>query len=91
MTCVVIINGHFSHDFGAFDVNYIDLSDNEPCGDNTLLLSTFVPLSSECSTLQKNLTNLLSLVVVMFKCCMVKHIQHEHSEEMKRKSCLVST
>ena len=90
---------HFFHVYGALDrVNCIGLSDEKLSGDiTTLPLSTFVPSSIECITLRKNFAVLLGRVVVekleyfkKFQCCVVKHIQHEYSEEMKQKSCLVS-
>ena len=91
---------HFFHVYAALDrVNCLEIPDDEPCGDmSTLPLSAFVPSADECSILRLNYATLLSRIVVekldyfkMFQGCVVKHIQHKHSDVMKKKSVVVSS
>ena len=91
---------HYFHSYAVLDrVNCADLSSDVPVGDvKSLSFAAFLPTPEDCSVIRYNYSVLLGRVLVeklsffkKFRDCIPKHIIHEHSLEMKKKSTVVST
>lgn len=90
---------HYFHSYAVFNrIDFSDLASDQPIADvSTLSLSTYLPDTTDCAKLRENYAILLARVVVeempyfrVFRDCVVKHIKHLYSSEMKAKSVLVS-
>lgn len=90
---------HYFHSYAVLDrVNCGDLASDVRAGDvKSLSFAAFLPTPEDCSTIRYNYSVLLGRVLVeklsffkKFRDCIPKHIIHQHSEEMKKKSTVVS-
>ena len=91
---------HYFHSYAVLDrVNCADLPSGAPAGDiKSLSFAAFLPTPEDCSVIRYNYSVLLGRVLVeklsffkKFQDCIPKHLVHQHSEEMKKKSEVVST
>ena len=91
---------HYFHSYAVLDrVNCADLPSDVPVGDvKSLSFAAFLPTPEDCSVIPHNYSVLLGRVLIeklsffkKFRDCIPKHIIHEHSSEMKKKSTVVST
>ena len=90
---------HYFHFYAALDrIDFHHLCNDKPIADvSTLPLTTFLPNKQDSSALRNNYAILLGRELVRsipffsdFKDCIPAHISHKYSEEMSRKSTVVS-
>lgn len=85
------------HNFQSYSsLNRVDISSASRSSDiniNKIPVSSFLPSISDCSALKQNYAILMARIVVdeiphfhKIKECVPKHIIHQHSEEMTKKS-----
>ena len=89
---------HYFHSYAVFNrIDFSDLASDKPIGDvSTLSLSTYLTDATDCAKLHENYAILARVVVEGIPCfrvfhdCVVKHIKHMYSSQMKEKSVVVS-
>ena len=91
---------HYFHSYATFDrIDFSGLSTTEAIGDmNDLVPSVYFPDAADCTELRNNYAILMARVLVeevdyfkqTFGKYVVKHISHQYSSQMRKKSLIVS-
>lgn len=90
---------HYFHSYAVLNrIDFSGLSSSKPVGDiSDLTLSSYLPDAADCAKLCENYSVILARVIVeelsyfrVFRDCVVDHIKHKYSSQMKEKSVVVS-